>query len=543
MKNSISYIKFILLIGFVSFQFSCNEELLDVEPVNEYLSSNYFQTEEQVFDGLVAAYDPVGWSMAYGQWISFVMYGEIRSDNANAGGDPSDNDQPGWQELDDFRNTNTNTVTHPLYRRNYIGIFRANTVILQENFSSTAVDQYVAEAKFLRAFYHFELFKNFGPIPVIHRLVPPDEVDVPRSTMTEVFEAIVSDLEAAIPLLPITLSSSETGRASKGAAEALLGKVYLYWADMDGDDAQKFDLAAQHLQNVVDLGIYELVDDYQELFNYGVKNPVESVFEVQHNPLYTSDWGWFEGIDGNGMVQLCGIRGLCDAHPDYEPGWGFMLPTESLWNHYLPDDGYRKDVTLCDEAELEAEIIAAGGSCSPVIDITQLNPVDFTGYFNEKYANFRSYLGNNVNGGDPNLTKDANTYVIRYADVLLMLAEALHRGSGSDGQAMEYMDMVRERAAGPGDNTGNFRTTQQLMNEEGMSLLEAIWYERRSELAMEGDRWHDLVRSGRANASLFSGQPPRDANFSEDFLWLPIALEETEVATGLTTYPDASLFQ
>lgn len=543
MKNIKTYIKLILLLSFVSVQFSCNEELLDVDPVNEYLSSNYFQTEEQVFDGLVAAYDPLGWSMAYGQWISYVMYGEIRSDNANAGGDPSDNDQPGWQELDDFRNTNTNTVIHPMYRRNYIGIFRANTVILQDNISSALVDQYVAEAKFLRAFYHFELFKNFGPIPVIQRLLSPTEVDLPRNTMTEVFEAIVSDLEAAIPLLPISVSSSETGRATQGAAEALLGKAYLYWADLAGDDVQKFDLAAQHLQNVVDFGIYDLMDDYQDLFLYGVKNPVESVFEVQHNPLYTSDWGWFEGIDGNGMVQLCGIRGLCDQHPDYEPGWGFMVPTQSLWDHYLADDGYRKDVTLCDEAELEAEIVEAGGSCSPVIDQTQSNPLDFTGYFNEKYANYRSYLGNNVNGGDNNLTKDANTYVIRYADVLLMLAEALHRGSGSDAEAMTYIDMVRERAAGPGDNSGNFRTAQQLMDEEGMSLLDVIWYERRSEFAMEGDRWHDLVRSGRADASLFEGDPLRSGNFEEKHLWLPIALEETEVATGLTEYPDASLFQ
>jgi len=514
-----------------------------VEPVNEYLSSNFFQTEEQVFDGLVAAYDPLGWSMAYGQWISYVMYGEIRSDNAHAGGDPSDNDQPGWQELDDFRNTNTNTVIHPMYRRCYIGIFRANTVILQENVTSSLVDQYVAEAKFLRAYYHFELFKNFGPIPVIQKLVAPDEVDLPRNTMTEVFEAITSDIEEAIPLLPISISSSETGRITQGAAEALLGKAYLYWADLANDDVAKFDLAAQHLQKVVDFGVYDLMDDYQELFGFGVKNPVESVFEIQHNPLYTSDWGWSEGIDGNGMIQLCGIRGLCDEHPEYEAGWGFLLPTEDMWNHYLADDGYRKDVTLTDEAELEAEIIEAGGSCSPVIDITQSNPIDFTGYWNEKYANYKRYEGTNVNGGDNNLTKDGNTYVIRYADVLLMLAEANLRGSGSDGEAMNYIDMVRERAAGPGENTGNFRTASQLMSDEGMSLLDVIWYERRAELAMEGDRWHDLVRSGRANASLFEGDPLRSGNFEEKHLWLPIALEETEVAIGLTEYPDASLFQ
>ncbi|TNE63919.1 MAG: RagB/SusD family nutrient uptake outer membrane protein [Bacteroidetes bacterium] len=522
---------------------SCNKDRLNVEPVNEFLSSNFYITEDQVFSALIAAYDPVGWSMAYGQWISYVMFGEIRSDNANAGGDPSNNDQPGWQEFDDFLNTNTNVVTQPIYRRNYIGIFRANLVIENAQVSSPVVDRYQAEARFLRAYYHFELFKHFGPIPVVTTALTPDDIDLRRSTMSEVFQAIVSDLEAAIPVLPASLSADEAGRASKGAALAMLGKAYLYWADMDQDDPAKFDLAAQYLKQVVQLGVYELEDDFQDLFKLGQKNPKESVFEVQHNNLYTSDWGWFEGIDGNGIVQLCGIRGLCGAHPDYQEGWGFMLPTQGLYNHFLADDTYRQDVAITSVPELTQDILNAGGSCSPVVDITQGNPTDFVGFWQEKYANFKGYIGNNVNGGDPNLTKDANTYVIRYADVLLMLAEALHRGSGTDAEAMGYIDQVRERAAGPGDNTGNFKTTQTLMSEQGWSLQDVIWYERRAELAGEGDRWYDLVRSGRAAKSLFAGDPIRENNFDDKHLWLPISLEETTVARNLTEYPDPSLFQ
>ena len=123
-----------------------------------------------------------------------------------------------------------------------------------------------------------------------------------------------------------------------------------------------------------------------------------------------------------------------------------------------------------------------------------------------------------------------------------MLAEALHRGSGDDGTAQMYIDIVRERAAGPGDNAGSFRTAATVMAEEGWSLLDLIWYERRAELACEGDRWYDLVRSGRAEGSLFTGDGDKEANFSNEDLWLPIALEETQVATGLTTYPDDALF-
>ncbi len=535
--------KSILLILTLSLftSWGCREELLEVDPVNEYLSSNFFITEDQIYDALIAAYDPVGWSMAYGQWISYVMYGEIRSDNANAGGDPSNNDQPGWQEYDDFTNTNTNVVTQPLYRRNYIGIFRANTVLEQTKVSSALVDQYKAEAKFLRAYYHFELFKHFGPIPVVTKVLAPAENEFSRSSMTEVFTSITTDLEEAAALLPISVSAGETGRATKGAALALLGKAYLYWADMDNDDPAKFQLAAQHLKEVVEFGVYDLEDDFQDLFKLGLKNPGESVFEAQHSNLFPSDWGWFEGIDGNGIVQLCGIRGLCSEHPDYIAGWGFMNATSSLYDHYLADDTYRRDVTLTTEDELQSEIIFDGSNCSPVIDLTQVNQEDHTGIWQEKYANYKNYDGNNVNGGTPELTKDANTYIIRYADVLLMLGEALHRGGGSDGEAMTYIDIVRERAAGPGDNTTTFKSVQQLMSENGWSLLDAIWYERRAEFAMEGDRWYDLVRSGRANANLFEGE--KAGNFGENDLWLPISLEELTVAPNLTEFPDASLFQ
>ena len=105
------YYKLFFLALISTFFITCTSEDLDVEPVNEFLSENFYQTEDQVYAALVAAYDPLGWTMAFGNWVSEVMYNEIRSDNANAGGDPSDNDQPGWQEFDDFRNNNaTSTV-------------------------------------------------------------------------------------------------------------------------------------------------------------------------------------------------------------------------------------------------------------------------------------------------------------------------------------------------------------------------------------------------------------------------------------------------
>ena len=541
LKSALTKGLMLILVFMISIQ--CNPDNLEVSPVNEYLSENFFTTEDQVFSALVAAYDPLGWTMAFGNWISPVMFGEIRSDNAHAGGDPSDNDQPGWQEFDDFRNTNTNSVIHPIYRRNYIGIFRANLVIENETVSSPEVDRYKAEAKFLRAYYHFELFRHFGPIPVIREVLAPSEVNLERSNMSTVFTSIKDDLEDAIPLLPIEVSSGQTGRATQGAARALLGKALMYWADLDNDNPARFAEAADQLEQIVSTGAYSLVDDLTGLYEFGTKNPQESVLEFQQTNLYPSDWSWFEGIDGNGMVQLCGIRGLCSDHPDYQAGWGFMLPTPGLYDFYLDDDQFRRSATIVSVADLDQDLIDAGiTTCAVTVDETQSNPIDFTGYWQKKFSNFKNYSVNNVNGGDPNLTKDANIYYIRYAEVLLLLAESLHRGGGSDAEAMMYIDMVRERAFGPGDNTGLFRTAQQLMNDMGWSLLDVIWYERRAELAMEGDRWFDLVRSGRADASLFDGDPLREGNFEEKHLWIPIALEETLVAPNLTDYPDPSLF-
>jgi starch-binding outer membrane protein, SusD/RagB family len=521
---------------------ACSKDRLVVEPVNEFLSSNYYQTEDQVASALIGVYDPIGWSMAYGQWISPTMMGEIRSDNANAGGDPSNNDQPGWQELDDFTNTNSNVVLHPIYRKGYIGISRANALLDLTEIESDAVSSYKAQAQWLRAYYHFELFRHFGPIPVVNKSLTPDDMNLERGTLSEVMQQIVTDCQEALPYLPLVAPSGQEGRVTQGAAYALMGKAYLYWADLKGDDPALFQSAADAFQSIVDLGAYQLQDDMAELFVFDNRNTSESVFEIQHNPLWSSDWGWFEGVDGNGMIQLCGVRGLCAEHPDYEAGWGFMSVTEGLWNHYLDDDTYRRDVAILSEDELAQQLADAGVSCDPIIDMTQNNPVDYTGYWQEKYPNLKAFAGTNVNGGNEHLTKAQNTHVFRYADILLMLAEALHRGSGDDGTAQMYIDIVRERAAGPGDNTGNFRSAATVMAEEGWSLEELIWYERRAELACEGDRWYDLVRSGRAEASLFAGDGDKEANFGPDDLWLPIALEETQIASGLTTYPDASLF-
>ena len=165
-------------------------------------------------------------------------------------GDPSNNDQPGWQEFDDFTNTNTNVVTHPIYRRGYVGISRANALLDLAQIESNAVTEYKAQAKFLRAYYHFDLFRHFGPSPLITTSLTPEDVNLERSTLSAIMQQIVTDCEEAIPHLPLIAPTGQEGRVTKGAAYALMGKAYLYWADLKNDDPQLFQSAAAAFQNL-----------------------------------------------------------------------------------------------------------------------------------------------------------------------------------------------------------------------------------------------------------------------------------------------------
>ncbi|HMV10493.1 MAG TPA: RagB/SusD family nutrient uptake outer membrane protein [Cyclobacteriaceae bacterium] len=530
-QNS-KFIKVVLLTGFLAA--GCSD-FLDTEPQNKYLSINFYLTESQVFSGLIAAYEPLQWTFVNGKWTSSVMLGEIWSDNANAGGDPTNFDQPGWQEIDDLTATTLTAEARAFWTKYYAGINRANQVLNNVKLESEVVKEYQAEAKFLRAYYMFELFRTYGPMPIILVQPSPEDRSFSRPKMSDVFAQIEKDLLEAIPLLPLSYSAEFAGRATKGSAQALLGKAYLYWADLNNDDAATFDKAAEQLSDVITSNQYQLLDDYNQLYAFGEANDSESVFEIQYTNEVPADFGTpYQYINGNMMVQLCGIRGLCAGHPDYIEGWGFMLMTDNLYDSYLPDDLIRRNATIISQTQLTL------GGCA--VSAAAQNPIDFEGYWQKKYANYRGYTV--PNGGEINVLKDANQPVIRYADVLLMYAEALERGNGSASEAMTYIDMVRERAAGPGDNTGSFRTAAELMTDEGWTLLEVIWYERRAELAGEGDRWFDLVRSGRADANVFSPANPRNGNFSTDDLFLPIPQRDVDLTGGkLTPYPDASLFE
>jgi starch-binding outer membrane protein, SusD/RagB family len=524
----------ILLIVAIVGLFTACKDFIDPQPRVDLLIETYYRTEAHFFDALIAAYDPLQWTFIDGVWTSNVMLGEIRSDNMRAGGDPSNADQPGWQAIDDFQNTTLTLESETFWKRGWWGIYRTNLLINNDNLDTDNVRLFKAEAKFLRAWYHFDLFRVFGPIPFLDEvLTEADYIGIQRLPVSELFRRIKEDLRDAIELLPQErYTGAFLGRTNKTTAQAVLGKVLLYEADILNDNIQLFAEAADVLREVIGSGQFRLLDDYADLFAFNAKNTEESIFEIQYTNLLPRGWGDGQFIAGNTITQLVGIRGLCSTHPLWLPGWGFMLPTNSLFNHYLPDDTYRRRYSIVSIQDLQ------GIGCN--VDLSQQNQEDFSGYWQHKYANFRSYT--NPNGGEIVLQKDPNEPVIRYADALLMCAEAIIRSNGSQAEAFDYINQVRRRAAGP--NAATYKDAAQIMAENSWTPLDLIWYERRAELAGEGDRWFDLVRSGRANAQIFAADDYRRGNINPDQLYLAIPQRDIDNTGGsLTAFPSQDLFR
>jgi hypothetical protein len=397
-----------------------------------------------------------------------ILIGDIASDNSLCGGE-SATDVIGLQHIDDFTHNPNNDNLTSIWKWLYEGVNRAN--YLEENkdnleFENKAV--LYGEVYFLRAYYYFELVKFFGDVPLVtdRRLTASDSQTLERASKTEVYAQIEADLLRAIAALPT--AQVQKGRATKFAAQALLGKVYLF--------QDKFTETASVLENVI--GVFSLVNNYGDQFVKLGENGTESVFEVQHaNTSNWWDWGFTpQGTEGNFGVIHNGPRAF--SGPDYASGWSFNIPTSTLFDSF-EDGDTRRDASILD---IVAFADANGASYA--------EGYEHTGYFNNKYIPRAG-----ESGAQTELNYLTNYRSIRYADVLLMAAEANNRGGIDDTKAQNYLNQVRARAFG--DQAHNITAT-------GSTLTQAIWDERNFELSMEGHRFFDLVRTGQA-ASKLSG--------------------------------------
>jgi hypothetical protein len=260
----------------------------------------------------------------------------------------------------------------------------------------------------------------------------------------------------------------------------------------------KFTQAATVLDDLINNGPYQLVDDYSEIFEHDGENGVESVFEVQYTDAEGAGFGCLQCSEGNVAVGFMGIRN--HTGPLYDSGYSFNVPVQSAYDAYDADD-LRRDVSILD--------IVAWAATSGA---TYVEGYEHTGFFNRKYLPRKG----DQNIGDQNLTNPNNYRSIRYADVLLMAAEANNRGNIDDTKALAYLNQVRERAFG--DSSNNSSAT-------GAALTDAILEERRLELMGEGHRFFDLVRTGRAAQAINGFVPGKHDLF-------PIPFQEIQFSNG-----------
>jgi hypothetical protein len=447
-------IYFGILIISVGLNFGC-KKFLTVDPPYSQDVENFFQSPEDYDRALTGAYD-----MLQGSFMT-LWIGEIASDNAIAGGE-SVNDSQGLHQIDNMTHGGVNNELRNVLRWNYTGITRANYILEnKDNIDFVGKDHIIAEAKFLRAYYYFELVKYFGDIPLIidKRIGIEEALQIPRSPKAEVYAQIEKDFsEAAQVLNPI---ASQKGRATKGAALAFLGKVYLY--------QNKFSEAASTFDEVINSGSYSLISNYNDLFSVANENNSETIFDVQYTGLEGGSYGCLICLEGNAAVGFQGIRQY--NGPVYGDGNSYNLPTQALYDAFSSIDPRRGSTILDIEAFIAAQPDAAS--------ITYAQGAGgHTGYYNNKYIKRQGEIGL----PDNDLTSPVNYRVMRYADVLLMAAEANYQ-SGNTSKAQSLVNQVRVRAGVPG---------------LAVNSINVIYKERRFELSGEGLRFFDLVRTGQA---------------------------------------------
>jgi hypothetical protein len=472
--------------------YSCEDKFLDEEENYLIDSEGYFNSEDDYYLALVGAYD-----LLQTTFINNIL-GEIASDNTLCGGE-SATDTSGYQQIDDMIHTPVNLQLRNLWNYMFAGIKRCNYFLeFQDKTDFDGREAMVAEVRFLRAYYHFELVKWFGGIPVKEydnallgqgkRFAPGDETSIPRYSADQVYALIESDLIFAVNNLEY--SAPQVGRVSKGAAQAVLGKAYLY--------QDKFSESASVLQDLISNGPYQLSSDFEQIFELEGENGVGSVFEVQYTDGEGAGFDCFQCSEGNIAVGYMGIRN--HTGPVYDSGFSFNVPVQEAFDAFSPGD-VRRDVSILD---IVAWATATGAE--------YVEGYEHTGFYNRKYLPRKG----DQNIGDQNLTNPNNYRSIRFADVLLMAAEALNRGGVDDTQALIYLNQVRERAFG--NSNSNTSAT-------GSALTDAIWEERRLELMGEGHRFFDLVRTGQAASAIEGFVTDKHEVF-------PIPFEEIQFSNG-----------
>lgn len=476
---------FLLILPFIAVTSSCSDDFLEKKPLGQLTSDNFFETEDHAVWATNAIYAHLrDWQVHV---FSYIGATDIISDDSDKGSTPSD--ATFLLEIDNFTFDPGNITFSGLWPGYYQGVYRANIAI--ENIPNIEMDEdlkerLIGECKFLRAYFYFNLVRWFGDVPLITKTLDQSEFTQSRNPISEVYTQIIQDFSDAADALPATYPAQDRGRATSGAAQSFLAKVYLTLGD--------FDQASTFALEVINSNQYDLFPSYQQLFTEEGENSEESIFEIQTAAFET-------GGGGSQYNEVQGVRGTPNL------GWGFNRPSDDLVASYESGDP-RREATILNVGE-----VLPDGSA-----IVEDNP----NIFNERY-NQKAWVANHPGG---NGNGPGNIRILRFADVLLMAAEALNEGNQPE-EALTHLNRVRQRARGQ----SNF-ILRDIEETNKDALREIIWRERRSELAMEQQRWFDLLRQGRA-AEVMKGV---GKNFVEGKHELfPIPQNEIDISGGSLT--------
>lgn len=480
---------------------SCSDWLKEPTPGQTNLA-DYYTTWQAALENVNAAYTPLAWEYQgtyYAEWF----IGDIVSDDALKGGQYIQSDMADVYDMENWKTQTDNELLLQYYRAKYQGIQRCNLVLervpgmdpeLFDEEEYQCVDglqeRIIGEAYFLRAFYYFQLVRVYGGVPlVLNNLLTDADWQQPRATADAVYDQIVADLSEANERLWLRSDSrfadTDMGRATKGAAQAMLLKVNLY--------RHQYEEARAWGDSIILSNEYFLETNYADNWLLEKENGVESVFEIQYMEDPSSDYGEGNGFSRGTFTQILTRSRSQDPMFGSNAGWGFNKPTHNLYDEYEEGDP-RRDVTIWDATghmTNESEEIYCG-----------------TPYCSRKYAWYTTDADGNVTGANTlaHASRGPLNYkLIRYADVLLMYAEACDGadGAGKCGKTAEQaLNEVRQRAranAADPDALPDYPGYSIKVNGQEIAdptLQQAIRHERRVELAMEGHRWFDICRWG-----------------------------------------------
>jgi SusD family. len=480
-KLSIAFIASIVLL------FGCSKDFLDTNPQGSIPPDQFYLTDADATSAVAAAYQ-MNQALYASPWTSMWMLKELPSGDILCGGG-SRGDQSNYEEIAEFRYGSNNNVITQVYSMAYYIILRTNLVIDNVKGDNAYRKYVIAEAKTLRAIMYFDLVTLWGPVPLVLHKLNDGEFQQPNSTVAALWAQIEADLNAAIPDLPVKSGlkaiGSDVSRVSKGTAESMLGKALLY--------QKKYAAAAAALQSVITSGEYDLVADYSQILRKANEFGKESVFEISYSNAQNNTWGtpniWADPgrtTQDNVHWQLCGPRGddwFSSGNSGLNPGWGFASPTKDLYDIYVAaNDTIRRKASIMDEATL----ISLGGKIRS--NSNGSYPYGSQGFVRLKYG---TWADETSVGYTPERNFGTNFRLIRYADVLLMAAEALIlQPTPDEATAKTYINLVRQRAK-CSDITSS-----------GDQLLADLKLERQLELSFEGVRFQDLIRWGDANTAL-----------------------------------------